>query len=149
MIVRDSQALCLPDVNVWIALLNASHSHHSVVADWFLRPRTSGPAVLCRLTQMGLLRLLTQPSVMGASVMTQRNAWKALDQLTANETAVFRPEFEGVDAAFRRLSDREEVSPQRWADDYIIAFAEAGDLVLVTLDHALAKRASQSVLLSA
>ncbi len=52
-----------------------------------------------------------------------------------------------LDTTFRRLSTRDEVSPKRWTDDYLAAFAEAGSLTLVTFDRALAVRSPTSLLL--
>lgn len=54
----------LADVNVWIALAAAGHVHHSIALAWFEEPQTS-QILFCRITQMGLLRLLTNRKVMG------------------------------------------------------------------------------------
>jgi hypothetical protein len=50
-------------------------------------------------------------------------------------------------AAFELLSDRGEVSPKRWQDDYLAAFAQAAGLTLVTFDQTLARRVFPSILL--
>jgi toxin-antitoxin system PIN domain toxin len=54
--------VALLDVNVLIALFDASHVHHEAAHDWFADNRTSGWAT-CPLTENGFLRILTHPSV--------------------------------------------------------------------------------------
>jgi predicted nucleic acid-binding protein len=48
----------LPDVNIWIALAAEDHVHHVPARDWFAAQPAASVA-FCRITQMGLLRLLT------------------------------------------------------------------------------------------
>lgn len=136
----------LPDVNVWLALSYDLHPHHEVTKRWFA---TVGRDSLffCRVTQLGLLRLLTNRMVVGSGVLNQRGAWQAYGQLLADRRIGFMKEPAGLDEVFRRRSDREEVSLKRWTDDYLAAFAESAGVRLVTLDQALAERASDSVLL--
>ena len=56
--------ISLPDVNVWIALAAEGHIHHVPAREWFAAQPDASVA-FCRITQMGLLRLLTNPNVMG------------------------------------------------------------------------------------
>jgi len=51
----------LLDVNVLIALLDASHIHHRQVTDWLERNIDAGWAS-CPITQNGCIRILSQPS---------------------------------------------------------------------------------------
>ncbi len=69
-----------PDINVWVALTYEGHAHHRNAATWFATLTTDVSLVFCRLTQLGLLRLLTTEAVMGDEVMTQPGAWAAYDQ---------------------------------------------------------------------
>lgn len=66
--------ICLPDVNVWIALAAEQHSLHSAARRWFLDLSDERP-VFCRITQSGFLRLLTNRHVMGDEVATPDYAW--------------------------------------------------------------------------
>ena len=76
-----------PDVNVWIALAYEGHQHHTSATAWFAR--LNGEAVyFCRFTQLGLLRLLTHPSVMREDVRNQTEAWQYL-RLVASGRARF------------------------------------------------------------
>jgi predicted nucleic acid-binding protein len=62
----------LPDVNVWLALCSDRHEHHGKATDWLEAVRT--PVYFCRVTQMALLRLLTNPKVMETDILTPQNA---------------------------------------------------------------------------
>lgn len=50
----------LLDVNVLIALFDATHVHHEAAHDWFADHRKEGWAT-CPLTENGFLRVLTHP----------------------------------------------------------------------------------------
>jgi hypothetical protein len=54
--------ISLPDVNIWIALAAESHVHHVPARDWFTTQQDTYLA-FCHVTQMGLLRLLTNSNV--------------------------------------------------------------------------------------
>lgn len=101
----------------------------------------------CRFTQLGFLRLLTNQSAMRADVLTQSQAWEAFDTLVADPYNQMMDEPNGIDPLFRRETSSDEISTKQWADGYLAAFAEAGELTLVTLDKALAAKAKGAVLL--
>lgn len=125
-----------PDVNVWLALTHDRHRHHPVAVDWL----AGEDAVLfyCRFTQLGLLRLLTTEQVMGADVMSQRDAWGAYSRWFEDERVQFHrePETQEFETRFRELSSRRERSPKVWADAYLAAFALSAGLNFVTFDRA-------------
>ena len=54
-------APALLDVNVFIALHDQQHVHHSVAADWFVENVRYGWAT-CPITQNGCVRILSQPN---------------------------------------------------------------------------------------
>jgi toxin-antitoxin system PIN domain toxin len=93
----------LVDVNVWVALAYSLHVHHDPAKRWF---ETIGvdQAYFCRLTQLGFLRLLTNPHVMGPNVMTQPRAWQTYDELDQDLRVSFLAEPEHVDSAMRQLN---------------------------------------------
>jgi predicted nucleic acid-binding protein len=45
-----------------------------------------------------------------------------------------------LDAVWRAMSARDDKSHKLWTDDYLAAFAQAGDLTLATLDRKLPVR---------
>ncbi len=97
---------------------------------------------------MSLLRLLTQPAVMGTLVQTQRGAWATYAQTLQDFRVSFGQEPVSLSAAFERVSSRDEISPKRWTDDYLAAFATQSGLTLVTFDHQLARRSPGGLLLT-
>lgn len=136
----------LVDVNVWIAAVYGSHVHHAVARDWF---ETLGPesACFCRQTQLGFMRLLTNPRVMGADVMTPLGAWQAFDNLLQDVRVIFLSEPEHVDITFRQLTNKSRFGPNVWSDAYLGAIANAADLTVVTLDRAFANMPGVEALL--
>ena len=102
---------------------------------------------ICRFTQLGLLRLLTNRSAMGEDVLTQAEAWEAFDELLANPGNQMMEEPRGIDSLFRQHTSRDEASTKQWADGYLAAFAEAAELTLVTFDRVLAGKVKGAVLL--
>jgi uncharacterized protein len=53
----------LCDVNLLLALVTDRHAHHAAAVRWF-DTLAAGDAVVCRIAQMGLLRLLNNPAVL-------------------------------------------------------------------------------------
>ena len=137
-----------PDVNVWVALVHGIHPHHRAARAWGESLENDCVVYLCRFTQLGLLRLLTNESAMRNEVMTQAEAWKVYDSVVQNPVNRMMDEPLGIESSFRGRTDRHEASTKQWADGYLAAFAETGGLRLVTFDKALAAASKGSVLLS-
>jgi toxin-antitoxin system PIN domain toxin len=134
-------------VNVWLALAHEIHPHHEVVVEWGESLDDDDVLCFCRFTQLGLLRLLTNQSAMGADVLTQRKAWAIYDAFLKPARAQLLEEPRGIDPIFRQQTNRNEVSTKQWADGYLSAFALAAGIRLVTLDRALAGKVKGAVLL--
>ena len=130
--------MMLPDVNVWLAAVWARHVHHEA-AKAHLGAAENGLA-FCRVTQMALLRLVTNPAVCGKDALTRRLAWELYDRLTASPGIHFLTEPDGLLPIWVAFSKRDDRSHLLWTDDYLAAFAAVSDLELVTLDRALADR---------
>ena len=92
----------LPDVNIWIALAAEGHVHHVPARDWFTAQPDSSVA-FCRITQMGLLRLLTNSKVMGGAPRTIPQSWEACAQLSADGRLIFATEPDRIESDWRRL----------------------------------------------
>ena len=101
-----------PDINVWVALTYEGHAHHRTAATWFETLTPDVSLVFCRLTQLGLLRLLTTEAVMGDEVMTQPQAWGAYDRWHHDPRVELVDEPAEIEAQFRALT-RLSVSPLR------------------------------------
>ncbi|WP_183765099.1 TA system VapC family ribonuclease toxin [Tunturibacter empetritectus] len=137
-------------MNVLLALAHGIHPHHDVALSFFSEMDIAASGsffYLCRFTQLGLLRLLTNRSAMGADVLTQADAWAAYDRFSEFWNGTLLEEPPGIDKEFRRRTSRDEVSPKVWADGYLAAFAAAGAMQLVTFDRGLSLRSKGSVLL--
>ena len=127
----------LADVNVWLATLVVEHPHHSAAIGWWradLLPR-EGRIAFCRITQLGLLRLLTNEQVMGKQRKTIEEAWALYGQVLSRPAVVFAPEPEGTEAVLAEHCQLGGSSRKFWTDGYLAAFARAGGLGLVTFDR--------------
>jgi toxin-antitoxin system PIN domain toxin len=136
-----------PDINLWLSLNAADHVNTKPALEWYYSIEDEDVLYFCRLTQLGLLRLLTTKSVMGVDTHSQRNAWMVYCKWRDEAGAGFMNEPAGIDTLFRARSETTQASPKLWNDAYLAAFAEAAELTLVTFDHALAEKASGAILL--
>ena len=137
-----------PDVNVWVALAYEGHQHHESATAWFVK--LNGETVyFCRFTQLGLLRLITHPSVMRDDVRNQTEAWQVYDFFLRDERVSFRTEDdpEPVESALRKLTSNNRSRSQQWPDAYLAAFARAAGLTLVTFDRGLRQMATGNTVL--
>jgi uncharacterized protein len=130
--------MILVDVGVWLAAVWERHVHHPVAAAWF--NGQTDDLVFCRVTQMGLLRLLSNPAIMGDAAVDRSQAWRIFDQLWADERVLWADEPDELDAVWRAISARDDKSHEMWTDDYLAAFAQASGMTLATLDRKLPSR---------
>lgn len=137
----STSSFLFPDVNVWLALTCERHVHHNAAKRWFESLDDGARLFFCRVTQLGLLRLLTTQAVMGSDeVMSQGAAWQAYDRWLQDDRISFLAEPPALEEAFRAMSRLRRPAPKEWADSYLAAFALVTDLTLVTFDHALHQR---------
>ena len=140
-------AACLLDVNVLVALLWPHHEMHSAAADWFQRhTRAQGIWATCGLTQAGLVRVLSNPSVSQGTL----TPWRVTEVLEEN---LQRPEhrFWAMDLSWPealRLSGINVASHQQVTDIYLIGLAVQNNGRVVTFDKALGKLTDQAIVLS-
>ena len=142
------KSFLFPDVNVWLALTLQAHVHHQRARAWFeaLDEDQDCHLCFCRVTQLSLLRLLTTAAVMGKDeVRSQKQAWQAYDHWMEDSRVVFLDEPATIETIFRSISRQERSAAKDWADAYLLAFAEAANLSLVTFDRAM-KAKGRSVL---
>jgi uncharacterized protein len=123
----------LCDINVLLAACYDRHVHHPAALAW-LNEQDVQEAILCRSTQMGLLRLLCNPAVMDLDVCSMVQAWDIYDSLSKDERFTFYAEPDGLNSIFRQYTQSGRPSPKLWQDAYLAAFARAGGLGLVTFD---------------
>jgi len=129
-----------PDVNVWVALAFAEHTHNSAAWNWFYESqRTESYVTFCRITQMGFLRLITNPTVMQEDVWKPADAWDIFDQFLKIPLVIRMDEPPGLEDHWREGTGSRNHGSNWWTDAYLTAFAAAGELTLVTFDKQLAR----------
>jgi len=131
---------------VWLALVTQRHVHHPSASKWF-DDLDQEPVAFCRITQMGLLRLLTQERVMGEDVVTQQEAWEIYDQIKEDPRIGFLNEPSALEPLWRSFSVQKRPAHHAWTDAYLMAFAKARDLTLVSFDGAIHKSYPSALLL--
>ena len=125
-------ALC--DVNVLLALVTDRHAHHAEAVNW-LEGVAADEAVICRVAQTGLMRLLNNPAVMREEALNTAACWALWRRLLEDERFRFSPiEPPGLDAAFERLTSGRKYTPRLWTDAYLAAYAVTAGMTLVTFD---------------
>jgi toxin-antitoxin system PIN domain toxin len=131
------------DINVWLALTWRRHPFFDSVQAWFSQVAENDRLLFSRITQLGLLRLLTDAQVMGGSVVVLNDALALYDRWLNDPRVELRAEPRGIEILFRQASAPFAMQPATKAvmDAYLAAFAEAEDATLVTLDKALANTA--------
>jgi hypothetical protein len=139
-------SLTFPDINVWLALVTSEHVHHAEATRWW--EQENGRIGFSRLTQMGLLRLMTTAAAMDGKPLTMAEAWRVHDRLFDDDRVTLISEPAGIERRFRECASGGTASPKLWADAWLQAFAECAGGVMVTFDRALGARARNAVLLS-
>jgi uncharacterized protein len=134
------------DANVWLALLWSRHMHSEKARLWF-EQASEEQFFFCRFTQLTVLRLLTTERIMGTDAKTMSEAWDLWDQIWADGRIAFLPEPDGLEQEFRTRSRLPSRSPKVWADAYLLAFACAAGLTLVTFDRGLRLGGAEVLLL--
>lgn len=125
---------CLVDVSVLVGLLAPRHEHHSVCRKWhagLLR----GEARVCRMVQLGVVRLLANRTVMAGDVQAPLTGWRTTEALLRDERMNFIAEPDGLDNVLPRFLDSRNPAHNLVSDAYLAAFAIAGSLRVATLDR--------------
>ena len=138
----------LPDVNVWLALASAKHLHAQPAARW-LDTIGENEAAFCRITQMGLLRLLTNHHAMGGEAVSQSRAWEIYRTIASDQRVSFYPEPAGVEETWSGLTQRGQPATNLWTDAYLQAFARLKGLHVVSFDRGFRRFGSPEPLILA
>jgi uncharacterized protein len=125
----------LPDVNVLVALFDASHVNHDTAHDWFGGEGMRDWAT-CPLTENGCIRVLSNPGYASVSA-SPREVIARLIQLCGESGHDFWPD----DLSLLRALDAPLLSrlqgPHQITDFYLSALATAHRGRLVTFDGSL------------
>jgi toxin-antitoxin system PIN domain toxin len=126
--------ISLVDSNVWLSLAADGHIHHTLALQWF-DLQAAATCGLCRITQMALLRHVTNSKIMGVNVQTQAQAWVTCDTLLNDPRVVFLAEPLNLETQFRGFTQGAAPAHKLWTDAYLAAFAISSAAQLVTLDR--------------
>jgi len=124
----------LPDVNFWIALASDQHIHAESATAW-LQSIGNGQVAFCRITELGLLRLLTNVHVMGEEVRDHLGAWDVYDEIRTDSRILFLSERAGFSERWRMAKDQIAGGSNALTDAYLAVFARHADATVVTFDR--------------
>lgn len=129
-----SGVIKLADTNVRVAVCADGHTHHARAKEWF-NGQADSTCAMCRVTQMALLRHLTNPKIMGVNVQSQIQAWDSYDKLVNDPRVVWLHEPPALEGVFRGLTQAASPAHARWTDAFLAAFALTSQTQLVTFDQ--------------
>ena len=124
----------LCDVSYLASLCYQHHHHHALALKWLERHDVARSLAICRISQLGLLRLLGTRSVMNEDTLSAHEAWRVYDQLIHDDRFVFISEPSDLDKTLRPLTSRHTPITSLWSDAYLAAFAITSGLQFVTFD---------------
>ena len=132
----------LIDINVWLALSWGQHPHRPAAHKWLSGlSKTSVRLLFCRITQLELLRLLTNEMVMGQSVFSIEAALSVYDRWLEDPRVELVAEPQGMEQSFRHATagSAKKSATKLIMDGYLAGFAGSERATLVTLDKALSQ----------
>jgi toxin-antitoxin system PIN domain toxin len=137
--------LFFPDLNVWLALSDTGHTHSTGAWKWMKMLPDDAQLIFCRYTQVGLLRLLTNTSIMGDQTLTLRKGWDVYDRWLEDPRVEFYPEPRNLDATFREITQpfAAQQASKTVGDCFLLAYAAELQAALVTFDRVLHRRARE------
>ena len=122
----------LLDANVWLALTVMQHPHHDAAAAYW-KNLTGRGVWFCRVTMLGLVRLLSQPKLMGEQALSLTQAIAAYHQFAALPEVGLQAE--PADCGDQLLRFLATDTPARLLTDaYLAAFAVSARMRMVTFD---------------
>ena len=124
-----------PDLNVWLALSVAGHSHSVEAWNWLSLLQGDSCLIFSRYTQVGLLRILTNQAAMGQKTVTLQKAWNVYERWLDDPRVQFYPEPRGMDAAFREATAPFAAKPASKASRSSAARSHAPHGALTTCLH--------------
>ena len=133
-----STAIDLPDLNVWLALASADHSHHQQAVHYWEK-QAAEQVLFCTVTALGLVRLVRQPKLMGAAVMSAAEASELLQAFCRQPgVSLARSEHDGFEV-FHQLLHSRDLPARLCTDAYLAALAMANGWRLVSFDRDFAR----------
>lgn len=123
----------LPDINVLVALTNASHVHHREAHQWLEQVSRFW---LTPVTEVGLIRTLLNPAITGQR-LAARQALEVLDGVRRDPRAGFLPDDSSLADAGVDLTGLG--GHQQVPDWHLLNLAARHEATLVTFDRKLSR----------
>ena len=124
----------LPDLNVWLALVWPEHSHHHHALHYW-EVQASDRVLFSTVTALGLVRLVSQPKLMGPAVSNAAEASALLEALCQQPgVGLAEPEHDGWEV-FHQLLRSGEIPARLCTDAHLAALAIANGWRLVSFDR--------------
>ncbi len=124
----------LADVNVLFAIIVKDHQHCGLANKWLSGIQSSSQIGVCRVTQMGLLRLLTRRTVMGDGLLSAVEAWNIVNVMMSDDRFFWVDDTIQVNLAWSEIIGGLGGQETPNTDTYLAALATASGLTLATLD---------------
>jgi toxin-antitoxin system PIN domain toxin len=132
-----------------MALVSRRHIHHKIAAGWF-ETVSDDQVGFCRITQMGMLRLLTNRHAMGIDVLNQIEAWKSYRRLMSDGRIRFLVEPVGIEPTWHDATLSVQAATNSWTDAYLYAFGLLSNARVVSFDRGFSRfRESDALILCA
>jgi len=122
----------LPDVNVWLALVDENHVHHARAVRYW-KSESAAQIAFCRVTMFGFLRLSTHPKVLSRPLNCEE-AWDIYHRYRSEADVVYLDDSASIDSAFRAHSRVLDFKQHLWTDAYLAAFTEMNNCRIVSFD---------------
>ena len=132
----------LPDVNVLLALVWPRHESHAAAHAWFAKSGRHAWATNV-VTQLGVLRLLTNPAVTQAAVSAE-TALDVLSEATSHAGHEFWPLNREVAAVLKPMAAKVR-GHRQWTDAVLLLQASERGGVLVTFDSGVKELATREL----
>ena len=125
----------LSDVNVWVAIADPSHTHHLRAKQYWER-KAAETVGFCRITMLGLLRILTNTQSEKGRRLTTGEAWSAYRSFFAGSSGetVMLAEPPSFEHFYESLTDAPGFSPRLLTDASLAAWAMGSGARLVSFD---------------
>ncbi len=127
----------IPDMNLWVALVDKRHVHHARSQAYWEENYDQGFA-FCRITMLGFLRVVTNPKAL-TQPKSPTEAWKLYRDISVIPQVVFLPEPLELDSSFQTLTTLGDFPHRLWTDAYLAAFAMASSCRIVSFDDDFAR----------
>ncbi len=126
----------LLDVNVLLPVLLPQHPAHAAAHAWLMHRPSDAVAYWAWPTQLGVLRLLSQPRIMGDAALAPEQAlqtWEALVAAAGLQQIADTPPAHAQH--LRRLVAGRATSPNLWTDAWLAALALSLGCEMVSFDR--------------